>query len=331
VLRLDLPGAVAAELHAKFERTAAVPNDVEALLAELLGVAALLPVELLARLLEFRASPRADGALLLRGLPLDHNLPPTPVDGCVAPYKEGRISECAILSVAVLLGEPVAYAAEKHGALVQDVFPTAAQRESPSNESSAAPLDFHTELTFSRDAPERPLHVASPDFVLLLGLRSPPERSARTLVIEARDLCSRLEDAVLAALRAPEFQLRAPHSFTRDGDGSRPWSPPGPLLRGPPGAPSLAFDAACGIRGLSPEADAALDALRAACNDEAAQVSVQLGPGDLLAINNTRCAHARSDYVAAFDGGDRWLQRVYVRHSIWPLEPARAGSFRVLA
>lgn len=331
MLRIDLAEGIAANLHAKFDRVAPAFGDVEALLAELLGAAALLPVDLLKQLLEFRASPRAPGALLISGLPVDRDLPVTPMDGAGPPYKPGRISECAILSVAVLLGEPVAYRAEKDGELVQNVFPTRAQRTMPSNESSAAPLEFHTELTFSRDEPEQPMHVACPDFVLLLALRSPAERSASTFVVEARDACDRLDESALAALRTPQFQLRAPHSFTRDADGSRPWSAPVALLRGPREAPSLAFDAACGVRGLSPEADAALVALRAACADPAGHASVRLGPGDLLVINNTRCAHGRSDYAASFDGRDRWLQRVYIRHAIWPLMPASPDSFRVLA
>jgi len=57
---------------------------------------------------------------------------------------------------------------------------------------------------------------------------------------------------------------------------------------------------------------------------------VQLRPGDLLAINNTRCAHSRSSFPARFDGQDRWLQRVYVRHSIWPLPVDSAASYRIL-
>jgi len=81
----------------------------------------------------------------------------------------------------------------------------------------------------------------------------------------------------------------------------------------------------------APEADAALVALRAACADPAGHASVRLGPGDLLVINNTHCAHGRSDYAASFDGRDRWLQRVYIRHAIWPLMPASPDSFRVLA
>ena len=230
----------------------------------------------------------------------------------------------------ILFGEPVAYRAEKHGALVQNDYPTRSQRDTPSNESSAAALGFHTELTFSRAAAERPLHLASPDFVLLLGLRCPADRLASTVVVDAGKACGRLDERYVATLRAPQFQLMAPYSFTRDGDGGRPWSPPVALLRGPAQAPSLAFDTACGVRALSADAEEAVTALTEACNDPDLNESVQLRAGDLLAINNDRCAHSRSAFPARFDGSDRWLQRVYVRRGIWPLPVESPGSYRVL-
>jgi L-asparagine oxygenase len=268
--------------------------------------------------------------MLLTGLPIDRALPPTPAEGAPEPAKPGQVSESAILTVAVLLGEPVAYKAEKDGALVQNVFPTRSQRDSPSNESSAAALGFHTELTFSRVAADRPMHEASPDFVLLLGVRCPADRLATTAVVDVRRACARLDPVHVAILRRPQFQLMAPYSFTRDGDGSRPWSTPVPLLRGPDDVPSLAFDTACGVRALTQQAGEAIAALTAACNDPELSESVQLRAGDLLIINNGRCAHSRSTFEARFDGKDRWLQRAYVRRVIWPLPVESPKSFRIL-
>jgi L-asparagine oxygenase len=315
------------------DRFAVLPprsRDVEEFLARLFGACAALPVAAMRQLLTFRASPAAPGALLVSGLPVDEDMPATPAEAG-APGKRGQVSECAILLVAVLLGEPVAYRAEKGGVLVQDVYPVRSSRDTPSNESSAVGLGAHTELVFSRTAPRRPLHVAAPDFVLLLGLRCPADRLATTAVIDARDVCARLPGRHLRALRTREFQLMAPYSFTRDGDGGRPWSAPTALLRGPGDAPSLAFDTACGIRALSEGGADALAALRAACEDPAVRTDVQLRAGDLLAIDNRRCAHARGAFPARFDGRDRWLQRVYVRRSVWPLASADPASFRVLA
>jgi len=330
VIRIDLPDEVTQQLGVHFARLSG-PCATDVLLAHALQASAFLPTDLVRQVLFFRAAPQAPGALLITGLPIDPDLPPTPSEDTKPPYKAGRVSEHAILCLATLLGQPVAYRAEKNGALVQDVFPTRAHESAPSNESSAVALGFHTELTFSRRALEQPFHLAGPDFVLLLGLRCPAERVASTLVIEARDVCSHLDEQHQAALRQPQYQLQAPYSFTRDGDGSRPWSPPVALLHGTTDVPWFAFDTACGVRGLSPAAEAALDALRFACDDPSIQRSVQLGAGDLLMFNNRRCAHARSRFPAQFDGSDRWLQRVYVRHSIWDLESESPERFWVLS
>jgi clavaminate synthase/L-asparagine oxygenase len=85
------------------------------------------------------------------------------------------------------------------------------------------------------------------------------------------------------------------------------------------------------VRALSAEAGDALDALRRVCADPAARHEVRLGPGDLLVIDNARCAHARSPFQARFDGLDRWLHRVYVRRDIRGLVRGGGRSFRVLA
>jgi L-asparagine oxygenase len=331
VLTVPVPRAVGRRLRREFQALPGADKDLEGLLAGLLRTAACLPLDLVRQLVWFRAAPQAAGAVLLTGMPIDARLPPTPTGPAPGLPGACHVSECAILLVAILLGEPVAYAGEKAGALVQDMFPVPAQRTAPSNESSAVPLAFHTELTFSSVVPAQSFDVGAPDFVLLLALRAPPGRAAATSVVEARDLCARLAPVHRDALREPWFQLRAPYSFTGNGAGPRPWSPPLALVRGPREAPTLAFDIACGVRAITPEGEAALDGLRAACADPAIQRSVQLGAGDLLAIDNRRCAHARSPYDARFDGADRWVKRAYVRRSLEGLTARSADSFRVLA
>jgi L-asparagine oxygenase len=331
ILRIDLPDAVRSALGRHLADVCRPWVPVEDVLPQLVQASALLPLEVVRDVMSFRADPHADAALLVTGLPIDPDLPPTPVESVGPLNKSGRVSECAVLLFAVLLGEPVAYAAEKGGVLVQDVFPTNDQRDTPSNESSAAPLGFHTELVFSSETPDRPYHLSAPDFVLLLGLRCTADRVAATLFVEAKAVCDELSDQQLDCLRGANYRLMAPYSFTRGADGSRPLSPLVPLLRGPVDAPSLAFDSACGVQAASPAAEKALAALVAVCEKDSVHQQVRLGPGDLLVLNNNRCAHARSAFKANFDGRDRWLKRAYVRHSIWPLPAAPLNTYRVLA
>jgi L-asparagine oxygenase len=331
VFRIHLPDAVGECLRREFKQVSEEEDDLESLLARLVQSSSKIPLDILKCVLQMRAAPFAPSALLLTGMPIDEDLPPTPTEIVPGPIKSGRISESSILFVAVLLGEPIAYAAEKEGALVQNVFPIKAEQNSPSNESSAVPLAFHTEIPYSRAAPDQSFDRGAPDFVLLLGLRSRPGGWATTSVIDAGDLCRRLDRRHLAALKEPQFQLRAPYSFTNHGTADRPWSDPLALIRGPLVAPWIVFDIACGVRGLSLEAEKALTALATVCADPALQRGVRLGPGDLLVIDNKRCAHARSAYEACFDGQDRWLQRAYVRRDIRMLTSETATSFRVLA
>jgi L-asparagine oxygenase len=329
LVRVDLPTAVTEQLRDALLTVPVCANQPNESLPLLLQLTRHLPVELLTAVLSFRAAVEVPATLLVTGLPVDADLPPTPTQelcgSTAAPVSLG-----ALLLMAILLGEPVSYQQEKRGALVQDVFPLKEFQSTPSNDGSAFELGFHTELVFSRRAPQQPLHVGCPDFVMLLGLRCPDDRAATTATVEARALYDRLDQDSRTALAAPQFQLRAPHSFTRDGL-ARPWSPAVPLLHGTADAPYFAFDLACGVRALSAQAASALGALREMCADPAIQTRVRLGAGDLLVIDNNRCAHSRSPFRACYDGRDRWLRRLYVRRSVWQLTRASAGCASMLA
>jgi L-asparagine oxygenase len=318
------------ELAETLRRLPDPAQSLEASLAYALASIGSWPAAELSRLLRFRADPAASAAILVRGMPIDDPLPPTPSSSDFRPIKPAHVSEGSILSIAVLLGEPIGYADEKNGAVVQNVYPVAAEANSSSNESSSSNLDFHTELSFSRRHPEWPLDHACPDFLLILCLRQDPLRQATTYVAEARALCARLSPEHRRALRERNFELRAPYSFTRLGDGSRPWLGPVALVDGPEWAPRIALDLACGVRAKTHEGDEAITALRAAASEPGISAAIKLSSGDLLVLNNRSCAHARGTFEARFDGRDRWLHRVYARRSIEGLHDAPTTSWRVL-
>jgi len=304
-------------------------EDPEPFLALVFAKMGCLPAALIRTLLKFRADPAANGILQISGMPVDDPLPQTPTTARTTGRKPTSISEASVLIIGMALGEPVAYEDEKDGVLVQNVYPIEAERRAPSNESSATDLGFHTELSFSRRHPERALHEACPDFLLLLGLRAAPLGDAVTTLVEARDICRLLSDRARSVLAQPVFQLRAPYSFTH-GIADRPWSRPVPLLHNTDTTTALAFDLACGVRAMAPEAEEALDELKHVVSRVDLHRNFRLGAGDLLVVDNRKCAHARSRFEARFDGSDRWLQRVYVRRSLNGLSSSGAQSFRVL-
>ena len=325
-----VPASARRALERAFAQCGPLAEDPEPFLASVFSSAGRLPADLIGSLLQFRAAPAAPGMLLIEGMPVDAELPPTPTAAGKHNPKLTFISEASILMTALLLGEPVGYADEKNGVLVQNVYPVESEQHSPSNESSDTDLGFHTELSFSRKQPDRPLHVSSPDFLLLLGLRAARFSDAVTTLADAGDFSRFLSPRALNTLSRPVFQLRAPYSFTQPNGIDRPWSPPVPLFHGAGRTNAVAFDLACGVRATAPDAEEALEELRQAVSKPEAHQQIRLRAGDLLVINNRKCAHARSRFHARFDGTDRWLQRVYVRRSLEGLESSGTSSFRIL-
>ncbi len=313
--------------HARFVGHSAASEESLSRIAE--AARSTLPRSVTSLLAEL-AAQTGPAWVLIQGLAAEADLRPTPQSAELAAGAElSLLSGVVLLGVASVLGEPLGYRAEKEGAIVQSVFPVEAERDSTSNASSSSMLDLHTELVFSRRNPTRPLAAESPDFILLWCLRSDPERTAETLVTAVDDLCAGLGQERLRVLSEPRFEHRAPYSFTRDAPADRPWVGPAPILRGETPPLRAAFDLACGSRGLDVEAESALDALRHAAKAPAVTQRIHLAAGDLLIMDNQRCAHGRTPFAARFDGSDRWLLRTYVRRSLTGMEPVDRGSPRV--
>jgi L-asparagine oxygenase len=313
----------------EFGRFIRRPVDTEDLLGEIKEAAhSALPKRVVSLLLSMI---EGEGSVsLIRGLVNERDLPPTPIRSESTFGGEWSfLSEAVVLGVAMVLGEPLGYRAEKNGVLVQNVYPVESHRNSPSNESSSSMLDLHTELVFSRRNPRLPLDAESPDFILLWCLRGDPEGTAETLVVTVDDLSAELHPSCLDVLSQARFELRAPYSFTRDEPGDRPWVGPVPLFRGNGPQRLVAFDLACGTRGIDEAAENALKELRKIAQTPGIIKRLHLQSGDLLVMDNRRCIHGRTPFSAKFDGKDRWMLRVYIRRSLSGMEPVDPAFPRI--
>jgi L-asparagine oxygenase len=252
--------------------------------------------------------------MFVANLPTDPVLPDTPVDGEPCRGKETHVAENALLGLSQLLGEPVGFLTEKQGRLIHDVVPVAAGAYTQTNQSSQVFLNFHNDIV--HDEVGR-YDVPNPDFLVLFCLRQDREQQAVTYYADARDVCRALDPAVLDVLREPLFRLNAPGSYVRDvAGGVEVLSQAVPIISGPRHAPEIAVSAN-GVRGLTSMADGALPELQRACREVAHEV--RLEAGSALLINNRKGLHARSGFVARHDGRDRWLQRTYLRRSLWDI------------
>ena len=256
-------------------------------------------------------------ALQLTGLPTDKRLPPTPPDGREPTGKLTYTSEGLALGLGQLLGDVVAYKAEKHGDVIQQVIPLPGGEDTRTNEGSRVPLGFHVDLTYD---PCGRFHVCNPDHTILVGVRT-PTRPARTYVADAKRALQHISCDLKPLLRGRSFRLAAPGAVSRAA-GRQIWSCPTALIAGPADAPEVRL-AASGVQpageGPARAHAALLDAL------DKVREEVVLQPGTALVVSNRRAVHAREAFKPSYDDSERWVQRVHTRRDLWPLRHRRVG------
>ncbi|MFJ8743208.1 TauD/TfdA family dioxygenase [Embleya sp. NPDC127516] len=277
-----------------------------------------LPLPLRRAVRRFRRHSGPHGTLVIGGLPVDRAaLPATPsVPGSV--QRRATVSAAMLTMVACGLGEPLAYRAEKSGALVQDVVPVPGQ-ESFHGNAGSVPLSFHTENGF---------HPHPPDHVIFLCLRADHDRIAGMRVAGIRQALPLLTSAGRQALFAPEFITTPPPSFGSDAAVSEPDVKPRAVLSGAVEDPDIRM-AQLVTTPLTPRATAALAEFGRAC--EATARTLRLIPGDLVIIDNRVTVHGRTAFHPRYDGADRWLQRTYVTTDLRRSRDHRPHDGHILA
>ncbi|MGY1941603.1 MULTISPECIES: TauD/TfdA family dioxygenase [Nocardia] len=231
---------------------------------------------------------------MIHGLPVDETMLPA------TPSTPDSVQRAAVVSAAVLtmiacgLGDPIAYLAEKSGALVQDVVPVRG-KESFSGNAGSVLLTFHNENAF---------HLHEPDYVLLLCLRGDHDRVAGLRTACIRRALPLLSTGARETLFAPEFITAPPPSFPSDNAARSPQ----PLLSGAIDDPDIRM-ATIATTALTPRAEAALNEFGLAC-DSVSRTTV-LAPGDLAILDNRVTVHGRTAFRPRYDGADRWLQRTF--------------------
>lgn len=257
-----------------------------------------MPPRLAEKLINFRKRSNMHGALLLRNFLLDDALPPSPSDGKSSLQKLTNISEYTLLAMMLWLGEPIAYADEKEGMLIQNICPVRGQEDRQENTGSVY-LEFHTEDGF---------HPFKPDFVGLLCLRADHEKRAKIATASICHALAKLDATVIARLREPLYRIQVSTSFLKNSSEAR-YSHFMPILSGDDAEPEMCVDFHA-MRALNTEAQQAMNALKQALIS--VLVEVALVPGDLILVDNRVAAHARTAFQPVYDGYDRWLQRLFV-------------------
>jgi Fe(II)/alpha-ketoglutarate-dependent arginine beta-hydroxylase len=222
-------------------------------------------------------------------------------------------AEVFLVLVASLLGEGFGWATQQNGRYVHDVLPMRGLENEQIGWSSTTPLTWHTEDAF---------HPHRADYLALLCLRNPSQ--VATTVCSVADL--QLGAADRAVLWQPRYQIipddsHRPKYNTTDTENfqriQRMFDDPEKVsvLFGQRADPFLRIDPDY-MKPLDGDAEAAAALAAVSREIERNLYDLVLQPGELVLLDNFRLVHGRRAFVASFDGNDRWLKRINIKHDI---------------
>jgi L-asparagine oxygenase len=277
-----------------------------------------LPDRLEELLMDFASRGSETGTMLLDGLPLELEPPPTPPDNRDHRGERTRLARIqAIIDSAC--GEMVAYEAEGHGRLYQDMVPNRALAQSQTSLGSHVELELHTEQAFSK---------LRPDILCLACLRGHPQ--AHTYVLPAHSLLSQMSPFERKLLRQPLWMTGVDGSFKMgeheflEGDERGPLA----IVGGAEDDPTIVFDQDL-MRGITDEAQAMIGRIVEVYR--AQRRSVVLRAGQMLLVDNVRAVHGRSPFTPNFDSNDRFIIRSFAVRDLVRTRYARPGNGRMIA
>ena len=266
------------------------------------------------------------GFLLFTNLSVDPSLlPHTPASNT---HHIGETTDLAHIQALFLqhISEMVAYEAEGHGRLFQDIVPNPTLSTAQTSLGSQTELEIHTEQAFSN---------LRPDFLSLACLRGDPD--AFTYILPVQVLIVHMTPEEQALLREPLWMTgvdlsfkRAINSMTRykkeflEGDLRGPM----PILYGPMDAPHLRFDQDL-MRGLTVDADHMIKKIVEIYY--AHRLRHCLSPGEIMIVDNRRAVHGRSPFSPRYDGNDRFLVRCFSKIDYESTAYARPDHGRMIA
>jgi L-asparagine oxygenase len=252
------------------------------------------------------------GAVLLKNLPTDPELPPTPTAGGLLPvdYKKTHVSEFMLAALGALVNAEVFnFRQEGNGSapLFDNVVPVRSKARQRGAGGYANNFPFHCESAW---------HRMRPDYLALVGVRR--DAGARTLVTSVTSI----EQAGLAdTMPGDGYRLKPPDLYTQMRSKGIPFGTP-TYRSQPPVQTSAAATINVNFNGMACRDPSAVGWL-AELEDfvEANAAGCVLGPGDALIMNNSRVCHTRTGYVPEFGPEARWFVRGNFKRDLWADHP----------
>jgi len=251
------------------------------------------------------------GVVLMKGLPVEADLPDTPTKGGSLPpgYKATFLNEALLIAFGTLSGgELYNYRQEGRGSapLIDNVVPV---RELKSHKGAGGyenNFPFHCESAW---------HRKRPHYLILYGVRE--NADAKTLAYSSKDLLS--SDYPLDGLTDPErFRLKAPELYIQMQNEGIPMGTPEFSDLPPVQIYKDKYKLNVNFNGTLCR-DMETVELLSKFEDyiESKMVGTIISHGSALLLNNDITCHTRTGYTPLFDGKDRWFLRAYFRRDLW--------------
>ncbi len=253
---------------------------------------------------DFKYQPEVS-ALIIRGLPVDSHLPPTPYTGNASLFDIKLASSLNIALYNALGIFPVTYKGENDGRLFRDVVPKSYATNEKSSLGSKYTLGMHVDdchLALVPETSRTSLSIA-PEYLSLFGMRC--DLRVATKISFLDEVVKRLDRDTIEVLKKSLFELTLPDSFSVREKYTLPI-----LVQDEVGTYYSRFDKEY-TNPLTEEARSAFAKFEETLYGNGLVNNIFLQGGDFLIFKNQRVTHSREAFQARFDGTDRWLMRLF--------------------
>ena len=281
-----------------------------------------LPTAIVSRLASFPYQKSGPSAILIRGLPIDVDIPPTPIKASVFDDAGDRdtdpstlvpIAESWLLGISRLMGFPTGapLATGDRGGLIRDITQNA---------------DDVDDLPMHRDYPDvardPKFAIVEPEIFILFGVRGDVDDSgAKTVVMDSKKLLDMMDPTDRALLRTTTVQTEIKLPNGEYLSIGRPFHPV--IDNEEDGTSTITLNNLPKARYVSPDGGGktveAYNRISQLAFDKGERVNLKAG--DMLIIQNSRLTHGRTKFYntgSCLTSG-RWLIKAYVTSRLWKI------------
>ena len=275
------------------------------------GLSEYLPTHIKETLSYFSEFGSDTGFLLIKNISLDDTeIPENPNENSFKIGEQTILSKIQAILISYI-GEMIAYEAEGHGRLFQDIVPIHSMATNQTSLGSRIELENHTEQCFSN---------LRPDVLCLACLRG--DENAFTYIMPVKTVIKHLTDEEIKYLREPNWITGVDLSFKMngnefiDGDVRGPF----PIISGSVEDPHFLFDEDL-MNGIDEKSQRMVGKIIEIY--KANREIHNLKPGEIVLIDNRRAVHGRSAFLPKYNGTDRFLIRCFATFDYEKSEYAR--------